>query len=83
LHLGPINIVLERAGLDRLAEHAGTDALQAESWTVMMLRPGTVGPSGAEAEVMTGGSERPVELTLHDEGNGDRQSRPPSARTLR
>ena len=63
----------KRAGVDCLAEHAGTDALQAESWTVMMLRPGTVGPFRAEAEVMTRGSERlPVELTLHDEGNGDR-----------
>jgi len=73
LHLGPINIVLERAGLDRLAEHAGTDALQAESWIVMMLRPGTVGPFRAEAEVMAEGSDRlPVQLTLHDEGNGDR-----------
>ncbi|HEX5586272.1 MAG TPA: hypothetical protein VFZ17_03110 [Acidimicrobiia bacterium] len=73
LHLGPINIVLERAGLDALAEHAGTDALQAESWIVMMLRPGTVGPFRAEAEVMTDASERlPVQLSLHDEGNGDR-----------
>ena len=73
LHLGPINIVLERAAMDRAEEHAGTDALQVESWTVMMVRPGTVGPFRAEAEVMTGGSERmPIELTLHDEGNNDR-----------
>jgi acyl-coenzyme A thioesterase PaaI-like protein len=39
----------------------------------MMLRPGTVGPFRAVGEVMTKGSERlPVQLTLHDEGNGDR-----------
>jgi hypothetical protein len=73
LHLGPINIVLERAAMDRLTEHLGNDAFQVESWTVMMLRPGTVGPFRAEGEVMTGGSPRlPVELTLHDEGNHDR-----------
>jgi hypothetical protein len=71
--LGPINIVLERAAMDRAAEHAGTDALQVESWTVMMVRPGTVGPFRAVGEVMTGRSERlPVQLTLHDEGNRDR-----------
>jgi acyl-coenzyme A thioesterase PaaI-like protein len=73
LHLGPINIVLERAAMDRLAEHTGTAALQAESWTVMMVRPGTIGPFRATGEVMSGRSERlPVQLTLHDEGNRDR-----------
>jgi acyl-coenzyme A thioesterase PaaI-like protein len=73
LHLGPINIVLERAAMDRLAAHTGTDALQAESWTVMMVRPGTIGPFRAVGEIITGGSERlPVQLTLYDEGNRDR-----------
>jgi acyl-coenzyme A thioesterase PaaI-like protein len=39
----------------------------------MMVRPGTVGPFRAVAEVMSQRSERlPVELTLHDEGNRDR-----------
>ena len=73
LHLGPINIVLERAAMDRVAEAAGTDALQVESWTVMMVRPGTIGPFRAVGEVMSRRSERmPVQLTLHDEGNRDR-----------
>jgi acyl-coenzyme A thioesterase PaaI-like protein len=73
LHLGPINIVLERAATDRVVEEAGSDAVQVESWTVMMVRPGTVGPFRAVAEVMSRRSERlPVQLTLHDEGNGDR-----------
>jgi acyl-coenzyme A thioesterase PaaI-like protein len=73
LHLGPINIVLERAAMDRVGERTGTEALQVESWTVMMVRPGTVGPFRAVGEVVGGRSDRvPVELTLHDEGNGDR-----------
>jgi acyl-coenzyme A thioesterase PaaI-like protein len=73
LHLGPINIVLERAAMDPAAEAAGTDGLQVESWTVMMVRPGTVGPFRAVAEVMSRRSERlPVQLTLHDEGRDDR-----------
>jgi acyl-coenzyme A thioesterase PaaI-like protein len=73
LHLGPINIVLERAAMDQAAEAAGTDGLQVESWTVMMVRPGTVGPFRAVAEVMSRRSERlPVQLTLHDEGRDDR-----------
>jgi acyl-coenzyme A thioesterase PaaI-like protein len=73
LHLGPINIVLERAALDALSAHAGSDAFQAESWTVMMVRPGTVGPFRAVGEIMSSGTARvPVQLSLHDEGNNDR-----------
>lgn len=73
LHLGPINIVCERAAMDTVAEHTGTDQAQVESWTVMMVRPGTVGPFRAEGEVLAGRGDRiPVQLTLFDEGNGDR-----------
>lgn len=73
LHLGPINIVMERAAMDCVAEHAGSDNVQIESWTVMMVRPGLVGQFRAEAEVMSKRSERvPVQLTLHDEGRDDR-----------
>lgn len=73
LHLGPINIVLERCAMDCAADHAGTDALQVESWTIMMVRPGTVGPFRAVGEVMTDNAARlPLQLTLHDEGNHDR-----------
>lgn len=73
LHLGPINIVMERAAMDCVSAHAGTDPVQIESWTVMMVRPGLVGRFRAEAEVMSKRSERiPVQLTLHDEGRDDR-----------
>lgn len=73
LHLGPINIVLETAANDAVARRTGTADLQVESWTVMMVRPGVVGPFRAEAEVVSVRSERvPVRLTLHDEGRDDR-----------
>src|SRR5439155_24882386 len=51
LHLGPINIVLEVAAMEAAAAHTGTDALQVESWHVMLARPGVVGPFRAEASV--------------------------------
>jgi acyl-coenzyme A thioesterase PaaI-like protein len=73
LHLGPINIVLETVAMEQAAERAGTDALQVESWTVMMVRPGVVGPFRATGEVLADASARvPVQLTLHDEGKDDR-----------
>ena len=73
LHLGPINIVLETAAMESASETAGTVDLQVESWTVMMVRPGVVGPFRATAEGMSDRSERlPVQLTLHDEGMADR-----------
>jgi hypothetical protein len=73
LHLGPINIVLETVAMERAAERAGTDALQVESWTVMMVRPGVVGPFRGVGEVLADASARlPVQLTLHDEGKDDR-----------
>jgi hypothetical protein len=73
LHLGPINIVLEAVAMERAAERAGTDALQVESWTVMMVRPGVVGPFRGVGEVLADASARlPVQLTLHDEGKDDR-----------
>ncbi len=73
LHLGPICIVLEVQAMDAAATHAGTDALQIESWHVMMERPGVVGPFRARAEVSGVGPERiTVAATLHDEGRDDR-----------
>ena len=73
LHLGPINIILEATAMDRAAEVASADALQVESWTVMMVRPGIIGPFRAEGEVLAAGGERiPVQLTLRDEGKDDR-----------
>jgi len=73
LHLGPINVVLEAAATEMAADRTGTDALQVESWTVMMVRPGVVGPFRAVADVLSGASARiPVQLSLHDEGRDDR-----------
>ena len=73
LHLGPINVVLETAAMQEAALRTGTDALQIESWTVMMVRPGLVGPFRAATEVLSDRSGWvPVQLALHDEGRGDR-----------
>jgi acyl-coenzyme A thioesterase PaaI-like protein len=73
LHLGPINIVLEVAAMEAAAEHADTDALQVESWHVMMERPGLVGPFRATAEVSGAGDDRiAVAATMFDEGKQDR-----------
>jgi len=73
LHLGPINVVLERAAMEEAVRRTGTDALQIESWTVMMVRPGLVGPFRATAEILSDRSERvAVQLTLRDEGKDDR-----------
>ncbi len=73
LHLGPINMVLETAAMEVAAAHAGTDAVQIDSWTVMFVRPGVAGPFRAEGEVVSGRSERvAVNLTLRDEGRDDR-----------
>jgi acyl-coenzyme A thioesterase PaaI-like protein len=67
LHLGPINIVLEAAAMDVVG-----DSTQVESWTISMVRPGTVGPFRAEASVLATGDRIPVQLTLYDEGRDDR-----------
>lgn len=73
LHLGPINVVLEVAAMEAAAEHAAIDALQVESWHVMMERPGVVGPFRAAAVVNGAGDRRvAVAATLVDEGKDDR-----------
>ena len=73
LHLGPIHIVLEAAALEKAAEAAGTNRLQVESWFVMFVKPGLVGPFRAEGAVLAGRSGRiHVDLTLYDEGGEDR-----------
>jgi acyl-coenzyme A thioesterase PaaI-like protein len=73
LHLGPITIVLEAAAVQAASAQAGTDALQVDAFTVMFVRPGTVGPFRAEARTVGRGTERiAVQVTLHDEGRGDR-----------
>jgi hypothetical protein len=73
LHLGPIHIVLETAANDLAAERAATDQLQIESWQVMFVARGKVGPFRASGESYDGGQGRVgVRVSLHDEGNGDR-----------
>ncbi len=73
LHLGPINVALEASVMDEVCAAAGTDALQMESWTVMMVRPGVAGPFRATATVVDPRADRiAVEATLCDEGRQDR-----------
>jgi acyl-coenzyme A thioesterase PaaI-like protein len=73
LHIGPIVIVMEAAAMDAAAQAVGTDQLQIESWTVMMERPGLVGPFVATAVVPSAVNARlAVEITLRDFGKSDR-----------
>jgi hypothetical protein len=72
LHLGPINIALEAAVTDELARVTGTDAFQVEHWSVMMVKPGYVGPFRATARVVGRGPRFGVEATMTDAGNGNR-----------
>jgi acyl-coenzyme A thioesterase PaaI-like protein len=73
LHLGPIHIVLEVTAMEKAAQAAGTDRLQVESWFVMFVRPGLVGPFRAEGSAIAGRTGRiHVDLTLYDEGTSDR-----------
>ncbi len=72
LHIGPLNVALETAANDAITAVLGDD-FQIETWTVMMVRPGVVGPFRAVAEVESSGTERlAVRATLHDEGKDDR-----------
>jgi hypothetical protein len=73
LHLGPQHILLEAAATDLAADMLGTDKVQVESWHVMFLARGKVGPFRVDGQAVPG---RPgaagVLITVHDEGNGDR-----------
>ncbi|GAD48800.1 hypothetical protein NT2_04_02120 [Caenibius tardaugens NBRC 16725] len=73
LHLGPIAIALEGAAMDAAACVAGGDAFQAESGTVLMVKPGTVGPFVATAAVVNPqGTRIAVEAQLADQGMAGR-----------
>ncbi|MFC5751589.1 hypothetical protein [Actinomadura rugatobispora] len=73
LHIGPQHILLETAAIDLAAGATGTDRLQMQTWHVMFLARGKVGPFRAEGEAVQGTDGNVgVRLTLHDEGNGDR-----------
>ncbi len=73
LHIGPQHIVLETAAIDLAAQVAGTDLLQMESWHVMFLARGKVGPFRVDGQAVRGVDRKVgVRLTLHDEGYEDR-----------
>jgi hypothetical protein len=73
LHLGPQHILLETAAVELASEVAGTDRLQVQSWHVMFLARGKVGPFRADGEAIAGSAGRlGVRLTVVDEGNGGR-----------
>jgi Dihydrodipicolinate reductase, N-terminus len=75
LHLGPQHIVLETAAIDLAADLVGTDRLQMQTWHVMHLSRGKVGPfrvDGTAFAHQDGSGRVGAQLTLHDEGNGDR-----------
>jgi hypothetical protein len=72
LHIGPQHVVLETAAIDLAAGLAGTDLLQTQTWHVMFMARGKVGPFRVEGEAVRGaGDQVGVRLTLHDEGNDD------------
>jgi hypothetical protein len=72
LHLGPQHILLETAATELAESRADTDRLQIESWHVMFLARGKVGPFRAEGEAFDAGGRIGVRVTMHDEGNNDR-----------
>jgi hypothetical protein len=73
LHIGPQHVVLETAAMDAATELAGTDQLQMQSWHVMFLARGKVGPFRVDSEAAGGpGGRVGVRMVLHDEGNQDR-----------
>jgi len=73
LHIGPQHVVLETAAIDLASSLVGTDLLQMQSWHVMFLARGKVGPFRVDGEAVRGSADKiGVRMTLHDEGNGDR-----------
>ncbi len=73
LHIGPQHVLLEAAAIDLAAAVAGTELLQMQSWHVMFLARGKVGPFRVDSEAVPGAAGKVgVRMTLHDEGNGNR-----------
>jgi hypothetical protein len=73
LHQGPINFALEAAAMDELERVLGTVDFQIEHYTVLMVKPGYIGPFVATATVVnTKGPRFGVEATLRDEGHNNR-----------
>jgi hypothetical protein len=75
LHVGPQFVIHETAALDLAGELAGSDQLQPEADHFMFLARGKVGPFRVDGQAARGtdaSGRIGVQLTLHDEGNGDR-----------
>jgi hypothetical protein len=73
LHLGPSHIILEAAATDVANDRAGTDRLQIQSWHVMFVARGKVGPFRTEGAAFdSGGGNIACRITLRDEGNHSR-----------
>jgi acyl-coenzyme A thioesterase PaaI-like protein len=71
LHIGPIHVALEAAANDYATAAAG-GGVQIESWSVMFVARGKVGPFRIEGEAIRQGSRVGCELAMHDLGNGSR-----------
>jgi hypothetical protein len=75
LHHGATQVVLERTAFELAAEHANTDAVQIEDWTVMYTSAGRVGPFEASGAVI-GPNAHPqryaAQVQLIDRGLDDR-----------
>jgi hypothetical protein len=73
LHQGPINIALEAAAMDELERVTGSQDFQITHYTVLMVKPGYIGPFVATATAFTThGPQIGVESTLTDQGNNNR-----------
>lgn len=73
LHLGAINIALEAAAMDSLERESGSRRFQVEHWSVMMVKPGFLGPFIARARVVGGiGARVGVEAVMTDCGSDGR-----------
>jgi hypothetical protein len=73
LHIGPQHVLLETASIDLAAGLVGTELLQMQSWHVMFLARGKVGPFRADGQAVRGADSKiGVRLSLYDEGNEGR-----------
>jgi hypothetical protein len=75
LHLGPQHIIMEAAAIDLASQLVGTDRLQMQTWHLMHLARGKLGPFRVDGEACRGGDGSGrvgVQLTLADEGANNR-----------
>ncbi len=74
LHIGPQQVLLDTAATEAAQAAAGTDRLLLESWHVMFMARGKVGPfrASAVASAAADGARVGVQVTIHDEGEPGR-----------